>query len=283
MLELPGTSAAELSLMLDVVDRHRCGETGQHVPDSLLRDLAKLVPFDDATFQVMDPYRHVISIQSVESPAAEDDREAVDLWWPAFWEHCSYPQRSGDFATVWRGSDAMPGTSAGPHWAEYLEASPESAAHHVVVSLPPSGAVDRRLILWRESDPDFSERDIHLLALLRPHLVEVYNHHQDAAVRNPGADSAPMGDTATCVGGIHERPDRPKAEPVRGHGAQAPGEHVLTARSHQPHLRGQSRPPASCRRADQTVLRGSGFAAPSSRWHRPGSPWTDRRSHRMAG
>jgi DNA-binding CsgD family transcriptional regulator len=185
MLELPGTSAAELSLMLDVVDRHRCGEPGQHVPHSLLRDLAKLVPFDDATFQVMDPYRHLISIQSVESPAAGDDSETVDLWWPAFWEHCSYPQRSGDFATVWRGSDAMPGTSAGPHWAAYLEASPESAAHNVVVSLPPSGAVDRRLILWRESDPDFSERDIHLLALLRPHLVEVYNHHQDALSGTP--------------------------------------------------------------------------------------------------
>jgi DNA-binding CsgD family transcriptional regulator len=183
MLERLGISAADLSLILDVVDRHRCGEPGQHVPDSMLRDLAKLVPFDDATFQVMDPYRHVMSIQAVE-PSAEGDDD-LDLWWPAFWEHCSYPQRSGDYASVWRESDALPGLTSGPHWAEYLAASPESAAHNVVVSLPPSGAVDRRLILWRESEPDFSDRDVQLLTLLRPHLAEVYDQHQEVLSGTP--------------------------------------------------------------------------------------------------
>lgn len=178
-----GISEADLRIILDVVDRHRCGEPGQHVPDSMLRDLAKLVPFDDATFQLMDPYRHVMSIQASE-PSADDDRD-LNLWWPAFWEHCSYPQRSGDYATVWRGSDTLPGVVNGPHWAAFIDASPESAAHHVVVSLPPSGAVDRRLILWRDSDPDFSDRDVQLLRLLRPHLSEVYDQHQEVLSGTP--------------------------------------------------------------------------------------------------
>jgi DNA-binding CsgD family transcriptional regulator len=178
-----GISAADVSLILDVVDRHRCGEAGQHVPDSMLRDLAKLVPFDDATFQVMDPYRHAMSIQAVEPSDAEDGH--LDLWWPAFWEGCSYPQCTGDYASVWRGSDTLPGLAAGPHWAAFLEVSPESAAHHVVVSLPPFGAVDRRLILWRESNPDFSDRDVQLLTLLRPHLAEVYDQHQEALSGTP--------------------------------------------------------------------------------------------------
>jgi DNA-binding CsgD family transcriptional regulator len=183
VIEQLGISAADVSLILDVVDRHRCGEAGQHLPDSMLRDLAKLVPFDDATFQVMDPYRHAMSVQAVE-PSDDGDGD-LDLWWPAFWESCSYPQRTGDFASVWRGSDALPGLAPGPHWAEFLEVSPESAAHHVVVSLPPFGAVDRRLILWRESNPDFSDRDVQLLTLLRPHLAEVYDQHQEALSGTP--------------------------------------------------------------------------------------------------
>ena len=185
MRERLGISSADLRLILDVVDRHRCGTPGQHVPDSLLRDLAKLVPFDDATFQVMDPYRHLLSIQAVEPSSSTDDDEVLDLWWPAFWESCSYPLLTGDYTTVWRGSDALPMPVAGPHWSAFVEASPESAAHHVVVSLAPSGAVDRRLILWRESDPDFSDRDVQLLTLLRPHLAEVYDQHQEALLGTP--------------------------------------------------------------------------------------------------
>jgi DNA-binding CsgD family transcriptional regulator len=184
MTDTIGISAADLKRILDVVDPHRCGEPGEHVPDSLLRDLAQLIPFDEATFQVMDPYRHVMSLQGTE-PSGPMDAEALELWWPAFWENCSYPQQSGDYVSVWRGSDELPGMVAGSSTAAWLDASPDSAVHHVVVSLPPAGAVDRRLILWRETGSDFSERDVQLLVLLRPHLAEVYERHQEARAGAP--------------------------------------------------------------------------------------------------
>ncbi len=178
MTERIGITASDMRLILDVVDRGRCGERGEHLPDSVLRDLRRLVPFDEATFQVMDPYRHTMSVQS-DDPAAESGTiDDLDLWWPAFWEHCAYPLVSGNYSAVIRGSDDVPGQVAGAHWLAYLEEQPDASAHHVIVSLPPRGSTDRRLILWRESGPDFSERDVQLLTLLRPHLNEIYDLHQ---------------------------------------------------------------------------------------------------------
>ena len=184
MSETIGISDADLSAILEVVDPDRCGEDGEHVPDSVLRDLARLIPYDDATFQVMDPYARKISMQSIE-PAGDVDPEVDALWWPAFWEHCSYPLHSGDYATVIRGTDVLPGMRSGPAWQAYVDANPESGDHHVIVSLPPTGSTDRRLILWRASGPDFSERDVKLLTLLRPHLSAMYERHQQERAGAP--------------------------------------------------------------------------------------------------
>jgi DNA-binding CsgD family transcriptional regulator len=184
MTETIGISSADLGLLLDVVDPNRCGEAGEHVPDSVLRDLGRLIPYDDATFQVMDPYQRTVSLQSVE-PEDTEDPDVQEMWWPAFWEHCSYPLHSGDYATVTRGSDDLPGMRSGPAWQAYVDANPASGAHHVIVSLPPAGSTDRRLILWRTSGPDFSDRDVQLLTLLRPHLIAVYEKHQEERIGAP--------------------------------------------------------------------------------------------------
>lgn len=157
---------------------------GASPADLSLRDVSRLIPFDDAAFQVTDPSRHVICVQAAQPYAVGAD-ELLDLWWPAFREHCSYRQPSNDDAGVWRGADAPPPTPAGPHWSELVEASAAGSAHHVVVSLPTSGAIELRLILWRKGDPDFSDRDVQLLTLLRPHLASVYDRRQDAHVGTP--------------------------------------------------------------------------------------------------
>jgi DNA-binding CsgD family transcriptional regulator len=182
-----GISDRDLRLILDVVDRSRCGQAGEHVPDSLLRDLGHLIAYDDATFQVMDPYRRSLSVQSASPEGSGDAEDAAvdDLWWAAFWESCSDPVRSGDYASVVRGTDPLPYAHEGPAWNAYAEAVPEAAAHHVVVSLPPQGPTDRRLILWRDDGPDFSDRDVQLLTLLRPHLIDVYDRHQEERAGAP--------------------------------------------------------------------------------------------------
>jgi DNA-binding NarL/FixJ family response regulator len=51
----------------------------------------------------------------------------------------------------------------------------EGLKDEVLVPMTPLGGTDRRLLLWRtEDDPDFSEREKAMLALVRPHLAELH-------------------------------------------------------------------------------------------------------------
>jgi DNA-binding CsgD family transcriptional regulator len=171
-------STTDLQRLLAVVDPARCGGPGRFVPESFLSDLAALVGADDVTFQVMDPYRRTIALQSTD-PGDNDDQDddITTLWWRAFWESCCYPERSGDFSSVWRTGDRLPGVHTGPHWHAFAAATGVDRSSHMILPLQPQGSVDRRLILWRHSRDDFTDRDALLLALMRPH-VEILQHVQ---------------------------------------------------------------------------------------------------------
>jgi DNA-binding CsgD family transcriptional regulator len=177
---------SDVRLILDLADSARAGERGTHVPHSMVGDLATLVPYDLATFQIMNLHEGWISLQESDSPVAVDDNNQLDVWWPAWWECCSYPQRTGDYVSILRDSDRIPGTEPGPHWARFLETRPDYPKWRVIVPMTPIGRIDRRLGLFRDSGPDFSDREVRLLALLRPHLAELFELHQQAC--NPLPD-----------------------------------------------------------------------------------------------
>ena len=59
-----------------------------------------------------------------------------------------------------------------PFYVEYVK--PAFGIHGVTVPLPAGPGRIRRLLFDRGSGPDFSERDLLVLRLLRPHLHEVY-------------------------------------------------------------------------------------------------------------
>src|SRR5262249_35283224 len=96
-----GVTTTDLRQLLGVVDPARAGEPGDMLPYSLLHDIADLVPCDEISFEVIEPYRRVLAAQG-DRP--EPDRgvnpDLAELWWPAFWESRSYPQRSGDYTRV---------------------------------------------------------------------------------------------------------------------------------------------------------------------------------------
>jgi DNA-binding CsgD family transcriptional regulator len=179
-------TTSDLRRLLDVVDPARAGESGELLPYSLLHDIADLVPCDDVSFEVIDPYQRVIAGQGDRpDPDGGVGAKLAELWWPAFWESCSYPQRSGDYTSVTRESDALPGVRKGPKWAAFAEARGGHWVHGVMLCLPPAGTVDHRLQLWRESGPDFSDRDVLILTLLRPHVTALYQHHRALRVGTP--------------------------------------------------------------------------------------------------
>lgn len=172
---------ADAARLLAVVDPDAHDDDGAHVPWSMLSGLAELIGCDDITFQVMDARRRRASLQGIadgqryEPDAGDESDEADDLFWRGFWEclACSYPQRTGDYQTVTRLSDVYARRDfARTTMAAYF--AREGVRHEVLVPLPPDGMLDRRLLLFRRTGRDFTERDVAALALLRPHVLALH-------------------------------------------------------------------------------------------------------------
>lgn len=183
MVERVGVSETDLRRLLEAVDPARIGDPGEFVPDSCLRDLPELFGCDAITVQVVDPYRRqFIGIQAVRPDPLGRNSDLQQLLWPAFWEAFSHPQRSGDFVSVTRSSHRLPGVRWGPRWHEFWDAKGgPPKGPRATVPLPPYAGVDRRFLLWQgNAHSEFTDRDIFLLTLLRPHLIALYEAQQMA-------------------------------------------------------------------------------------------------------
>jgi len=166
-----------LRVLLDLSDPARQLESLESTWESTLSTVKAMVPCDAVTFHVQDlAAQRVLAIREVsnryEADAGPDDA-ADEQYWSHFWaSDCCYPQRSGDYFTVVRTTDFEPGgalseTMGGqvmPPYAGYRAAR---------ITLPLRGTVDYRVLLWRLDGPDFSDRDIVLLSVLRPTLVAI--------------------------------------------------------------------------------------------------------------
>jgi len=167
--------------LLAVLERsNTAGDDDIFYPE-VLQGLRQLIPCDDVTFQLMDVTEQRLRTQCVtddgmqreESVGAED--EFTQMFWQEFWNEdgCAGAQRTGDFATVLRHSDS---------WTEREYASTplgslfaaEGIRHYVQVPMTPLGLTDRRLLLFRTTGPDFTERELMMLRLARPHLAELH-------------------------------------------------------------------------------------------------------------
>jgi DNA-binding CsgD family transcriptional regulator len=168
--------------LLAVLEPSTVPEDGDIFYSDVLLGLRGLIPCDDISFQLMEVSEQRLRTQVVtddgvtrgETVGAED--EFTQMFWQEFWndDGCAGAQRTGDFATVLRHSD---------HWTEQEYASTplgsvfaaEGIRHYVQVPMTPFGLIDRRLLLFRmEGGPDFTERELMMLRLARPHLAELH-------------------------------------------------------------------------------------------------------------
>jgi DNA-binding CsgD family transcriptional regulator len=164
------------------------------LPYSVLQALADLVPCDTVTFQVQEPARRAfIAIQELddtyENNNDNDDDAEVDFYWNEMWPSVPWnPCVTGDYVTVRRERDMLSAAkfsaSAG---AAYMRMG--GMRHLLTIPFPHRGSVDYRLMLWRTCGPGFSDREVVLLQLLRPHLVllleEVLRREGPAAALTP--------------------------------------------------------------------------------------------------
>lgn len=148
----------------------------------VLRGLRELIPCDEITFQLMDvAEQRGMALCVTDAGVVRDECVGVvDEWTAAFWqlfwgEHgCAGPVKTGDYSTVLHHAVTLRGRAFDntPLGALFKD---EGLKDEVLVPMTPIEGLDRRLLLWRTTDePDFSEREKAMLALIRPHLAELH-------------------------------------------------------------------------------------------------------------
>ncbi len=168
MTEPVRISDRDVRALLRIVTGEREHDAVQGLPVSLLGDLSEQIPCDALSFLGLDS-RQETAWFSQDQPA--DEGQDDQAFWAHYWdsEPCSYPDRSGDLRSVTKISDFCSPRQwhATAMYRDYLR----EVEHEIMACLPGGPGRTVRLVFFRSSGPDFSERD---RALLRPHLHEAF-------------------------------------------------------------------------------------------------------------
>ncbi|MFD4328371.1 LuxR C-terminal-related transcriptional regulator [Nocardioides sp. NPDC058538] len=171
----------DVRALLAVLERCEVTESGDIFYPQVLAGLRELIPCDDMTFQLMEVSEQRVHLlealdHGVDREVSCDDEEYDQLFWQEFWNYggCAGPVLTGDYTTVLRDSDLWTERAyANTPMGSFLAAS-GIHQHKVLVPMAPYGPLDRRLLLFRDDGPDFTEREVDMLRLVRPHLAELH-------------------------------------------------------------------------------------------------------------
>jgi DNA-binding CsgD family transcriptional regulator len=183
-------SERDLAAMRDIIHAAATrdpGRDGVGLPRPVLDALWQLVRCDEMCVSGQDwkVLGHYLATDVVDGagPAPYEVAEPVpyDGWgpqhgfWGTFWtEVCSYPERTGDYASVTRLSDFKSDRElrAGRGYSENL--GPRGYLHETMVVWPDGPGRTLRVLFFRSPGRDFDERERFILELLRPHLQAAY-------------------------------------------------------------------------------------------------------------
>lgn len=181
-----GITNQDVQQMVAITSDYTHDDPSQTLPEELLHDLWQLVPCDMVSVSGQDTPRwsffadqnYTGSTGSTGSTCSTGQGEALaDAYRQHYWDaSCSYADRTGDLPTIARSADLVAENS--PHGdsgmlTDYLR--PLGLEHDIMVCLA-AGAPQRtlRMLFFRGPGADFSDRDIAVLTLLRPHLQAAY-------------------------------------------------------------------------------------------------------------
>jgi DNA-binding CsgD family transcriptional regulator len=169
--------------LLDVTERcDSASEDDIFYPD-VLAGLRELLPGADVGFLLVDAKEQRLrelwadhnrdDVVRQESDGPWDD-EWGQMFWDEFWNEdgCAGPLRTGDYTTVTTHTYTDRAWMNTPVGSMLLDMGKRHHAH--VPMTPYGGWDDRRLILWRDEGSGFTERELLMLRLLRPHLAELH-------------------------------------------------------------------------------------------------------------
>ncbi|MDX5450317.1 MAG: hypothetical protein LPK36_04770, partial [Actinomycetes bacterium] len=153
------------------------GVDGVVLPWPFLRRLKEVIGCDDLSFNGMDSRAEHHYLSQGTDGVTEWEIVGLRPWEedPAFWAHyresraCSFPDTTGDLLTVTRISDFY----SDHEWrstAMYQESlGPDGEEHEMMACLPDGPGRSLRLLCMRGPGPDFGDREVFLLQVLRPH------------------------------------------------------------------------------------------------------------------
>jgi hypothetical protein len=177
-----GITEPDLQQMVDIARAYGDAEEpapGEALPWELLHDLKALVPCDLLSASRQDTPRWEFFADQ-EVPGTDRSGTELTTFAAAYQQHywastCSYPDRTGDLAWVHRDSDLV---SDLEHRQSGMYADferPTGVEHELMVVLEAGGPQRTlRLLFARGPGSDFSDRDVAVLTLLRPHLQAAY-------------------------------------------------------------------------------------------------------------
>ena len=181
---------SDVRQMFAITRSYEQDDPPETLPTELLQDLRHLVPCDVVAVSGQDTPRWEFFADQTfphfevrAADVADLDRAYHEHYWTS---PCSYPDRTGDLAAIRRQDDFL--QDGLPYRASGMYADhsrPLGVEHELMVCLP-AGSPQRTLrLLARGAGSDFSERDIEVLTLLRPHLGAAYaraeRHRQGGA------------------------------------------------------------------------------------------------------
>jgi DNA-binding CsgD family transcriptional regulator len=170
----------DLRALTAVVEDGLRDDPAELMPWAVLDHLLLLIPADGIQVDDKDlTRRETLMAQGIEDGGERYLEGPADRGDDRFWQlrndfiACSYSARYGDLVSVTKWSDfySQAELKSTPFWTEYL--APDGPRYATIVPLPsPPGR--SRYIWFVRTHRDFSERDRLLLAVLRPHLSEVF-------------------------------------------------------------------------------------------------------------
>ena len=170
----------DLRALTAVVEDGLRDEPGDAMPWAVLDRLLAVVPADKVQVDDRDLREHRTVFAQIAEDRGErvlhrDYREQDDRFWRLRHEFlpCSYPARTGDLVSAIKWSDfySQAELRSAPFYAEFFP--PGEIRYAMLVPLP-SPAGRTRYVWLARSRRDFTERDRLVLAVLRPHLSEVF-------------------------------------------------------------------------------------------------------------
>lgn len=180
----------DIRALLDLTERAVPASGDEIFYSNVLIGINELIPCWDISFQLMDLQRRQVwctylqnGVVAQEGPHDEGTDNESRAFTEAFWaaDGCALPGPNPDYASIRLESGL--GLARNELGRLFLDAG---IGHEVLVPMPPRGVIDRRLLLWRRLDePGFTEREILMLRMIRPHLAELQERRHRELIGQP--------------------------------------------------------------------------------------------------